>query len=112
MSLTIVDDRINRVCTAAGCVTNNSTKRGKSGLFHTVPPWRGRYSSPASVPSPPSGNESDRWSDYVTVCGFPLMPGSGICGLATVVSGGAMVGGASKSCKTCTSVAALISILF
>jgi len=36
-----------------------------------------------------------------------------ICGLATVVGGrGAMVGGASKSCKTCTTVAALISILF
>jgi len=32
-----------------------------------------------------------------------------ICGLATVVGGrGAMVGGASKSCKTCTTVAALI----
>ena len=36
-----------------------------------------------------------------------------IRGLATVVDErGAMVGGASKSCKTCTTVAALISILF
>ena len=36
-----------------------------------------------------------------------------ICGLTTVLGGrGAIVGGASKSCKICTTVAALISILF
>ena len=36
-----------------------------------------------------------------------------VCGLATVVGGrGAIVGGASKSWKTCTTIAAIISIVF